>query len=242
VAARGAGRGARRRAAAVVLALLAACATLARAQAVLDETVATVNGELIAKSDVLWNLALDRSVSPEDFWRTQAQRFMLETLIDQRLLLQEAAKLPATTVTDEEVERRIAELSSGFSSAEDPNRFVRRQALVGLTRGRLERIVRDRLRIEKFVDFRFRSFAVVTEPEISRYFDAEIRPKLEAQGLVVAEHEAAKLRPQIEAALVDRKVTAELDEYLAETRAKAEVVYVGAWAPPPAGAGVATDR
>jgi hypothetical protein len=214
------------------LLLLISSSAVVRAQSVLDETVAIVNGELVAKSDLLWNLALDKSVSPEDFWKPRIQRFMLETVVDQRLVLQEAATLPAIRVSDEEIEEKIKEITMGFASAEDPDRFVRRQALVGLTRQRLEEMVRDRLRIEKFEDFRFKSFVVVTEAEIEQYFETKIRPDLTAQGVVITEQEKAKHRQDAEKGIVNDKTLQAIETYLAKAREGAQITYFGDWGRP----------
>lgn len=219
-----------RRALVIALAFCAALA-VARAQSSappptpwVDATVATVNGEVVLKSDVLWNLALDREVAPAEFWDPKVQDMMLRTIVDQRLLLQEAAKLPATQATDEEVSKEIASLASQFNDAGDPNRFEARLRLVGLEMPRLARIVRDRLQITKFVDFRFRSFVVVTEPEIKAYFDAEIRPKLGDQTEAALAATLAAQRADIERVLVEEKINNAIDVYLEEARSRAEVV------------------
>lgn len=189
-----------------------------------DATIATVNGDLILKTDILWNLALDPDVAPAEFWDAKTQDMMLRTLIDQRLLLQEAAKLPSTRVSTEEVQDEIQKLAAQMNPPDDTTRFSRRLDLVGLTSDRLVRIVRNRLRILKFVDFRFRSFVVVTEPEIQSYFDAEVKP--EYPNATQAELEAA-LKAQhdtIERLLVEEKINNAIDVYLDEARARAEIV------------------
>jgi hypothetical protein len=209
-----------------ILALLGAPAW-GQAPATVEATVAAVNGEYVYKSDVLWNLALDPSVRPEEFWRRRPQNLMLRTIIDQRLLLQDASRLPATAVGQEEVDAYIKQLGGRFNSPDDPSRFERRLALVGLTRERLERIVRERLQIEKYVDFRFRSFVIVTEAEVRQYFEAEVRPKLEAQTPEALEKVLAAERPKIEQVLAEEKITAAIDTYLEEARARAETVVFG---------------
>lgn len=198
------------------------------AQDVFDGTVAEVDGELILKSDILWNLALDPAVAPVEFWDPDVQSLMLRTLVDQRILLQEAAKLPATSVTDEEIaaarEKLIFEFNKG---GDDPTRFERRLQLVGLSGPRLSAILRERQQILKFVDFRFRSFVVVTEPEIVRYFEAEVKPSLEDQTAVALEKAFAAERPTVERALIEEKINNAIDEYLEQARARARVVIFG---------------
>ena len=95
---------------------------------------------------------------------------------------------------------------------------------MGLSGPRLERILGVRLRILKFIDFRFRSFVVVTEPEIERYFDLEVRPSLPDQTpAAIAEALAAKRR-EIERVLVEEKINSSIDEYLEAARGRAQVV------------------
>lgn len=207
----------------MVVVLLGA-APFVRGQILLDGTVAGVNGELILKSDVLWSLALDPTVAPAEFWDPAVQQMMLRTIIDQRILLQEASKLPATRVTEAEIAGAREQLVASFNTTDDPTRFERRLQLVGLSGPRLERILGVRLRILKFIDFRFRSFVVVTEPEIERYFDLEVRPSLPDQTpAAIAEALAAKRR-EIERVLVEEKINSSIDEYLEAARGRAQVV------------------
>lgn len=194
------------------------------AQAALDETVATVNGDLVLKSDILWSLALDPAVAPAEFWRSDVQEMMLRTIVDQRLLLQEAARLPATQVTDEELQSARAELAAQFNGPDDPTRFERRLELVGLTEPRLRRILRDRLQITKFVDFRFRSFVIVTTPEITDYFETEILPTLPDRGEGAAASALAANRDKIQQLLVEEKINNSIESFLEDARARAEVV------------------
>jgi hypothetical protein len=166
---------------------------------------------------------------------------MLDSVVNQKLMLQEASTLPAIRVSDEEIEASINRIANEFASAEDPDRFVRRQALVGLSRQRLEEMVADRLRIEKFKDFRFKSFVVVTEAELDRFFESEIRPGLAARGVVVTEQEKAQLRPEIEAGVVENKTREAMDAYLAKAREVAEITYFSTWGPPVTSAAATRD-
>ena len=211
----------------VVMAVLLSVVPLRIADArqnLFDATIADVNGDLILLSDILWNLALDPAVAPAEFWDPAVQRLMLRTLIDQRILLQEATKLPATRVTDEEIAAARGELVQNFNTPDDSTRFERRQRLVGLSGPRLEGILRERQQILKFVDFRFRSFVVVTEPEIVRYFESEVKPGLPDQSPGAVSDAFAAERRRIEQVLIEEKINSSIDEYLEEARARARVV------------------
>ncbi len=214
------------RAACLAAALLAAGAG-AGAQVTFDRTAATVNGELVTKSDLLWNLALDPSTRPSEFWSAEAQALMLRTVVDQRLMLQEAAKLPAAGVEESEVDAMVAEIASKFRAPDDPNRFTERLRLVGLPQDRLREIARDRVRIQKFIDFRFGSFVVVTEDEVLRSYNEAVVPEIRARGAVPPEQPSAEDRVKIRQALTNMKVVAAIDEYFEGARARAEVVVLG---------------
>ena len=207
-----------------VMMAVVAFAGAARAQAEFDATLVSVNGDLVLKSDVLWNLALDPTVKVPEFWLPEIQERMQRTLVDQRLLLQEAAKLPATRATDEEVKAELVRLNEDFAALDDEYRLDKRMGHVGLTSAALDRILRDRLQITKFVDFRFRSFVVVTEPEIVAYFDVEMRPKHPELTEAAAAELLAKERAMIEAVLVEEKINNAIDVYLEDARARADIV------------------
>jgi hypothetical protein len=207
----------------VVVALVAAVwlsgttAAARQGPVVFDETVVSVNGDLILKSDICWNLALDPEVSVPEFWQREIQDLMLRTLIDQRLLLQEASKLPATAPTEDEIAAEVASIRKRFEAQGDEIRLERRAEIVGLTDDRLRQIIRQRLRILKFVDFRFRSFVVVTEPEIVDYFESEVRP---ADPTAMLEAN----RDRIQELLVEEKINAAIDSFLENARARADLV------------------
>src|SRR5262245_29262212 len=78
--------------------LLLSLASPVHAQKVVDKMVATVNAgvqtDLITYSDLMWQLALQPD-SPIDNPSSTSLNSALRLLIDQRLILQEAEKLPS---------------------------------------------------------------------------------------------------------------------------------------------------
>src|SRR5687768_4265903 len=127
--------------------------TASPAQEVVDRMVATVNAgvrtDLITYSDLVWQLALQPNtplVSPN----SQDLNRALRLVIDQRLILQEAEKLPTIAPTGDEVKNARDQLSKAFPSAAE---FQQRLMLVGLTAEKLDEILQQRVRIEKYLDF-----------------------------------------------------------------------------------------
>lgn len=196
----------------------------AQAQAVVDKMVATVNSgvrpSLITYSDLLWQLALQPEVSLENPSSENLNR-ALNVVISQRLILQEAEKLPSIAPTDEEVRARRDELVKLFPSQAE---FQQRASSVGLTGDQLMEIVRQRLTIERYLNFRFRSFTVVTQKEVDDYYRDVYVPRLRRQqpGRIVPE--LKDVSKEIETELTESKIESETDEFLDSIRERAEVV------------------
>ena len=128
--------------------------------------VATVNAgvrtDLITYADLVWQLALQPNtplVSPT----SQDLNRALHLVVDQRLILQEAEKLPTIAPTDDEIKAARDQLSKAFPS---PAEFQQRLMLVGLTSEKLDEILAQRVRIEKYLDFRFRNFVLITRKRL----------------------------------------------------------------------------
>jgi hypothetical protein len=201
------------------------CAPLApraaAAQDVVDKMVATINGrELITYTDLLWQLALQPD-TPLDNPRSEDLQRALSRLIDQRLIAQEGGRLPTIAPKEEDVRAAQNELIKRFPSQAA---FQQRAARVGLTGEQFYEIVRQRVEIERYLDFRFRSFVVVTQKEIADYYRDTYVPRFRRQspGRVVPTLEEAAA--QIEQALTEDKIESDTDAFLEDARARAEIV------------------
>ena len=194
------------------------------AQQVVDKMVATVNAgvktELITYSDLLWQLALEPN-TPLDNPSSTDLNHALRLLIDQRLILQEAEKLPSIAPTSKEISDARDELARQFSSQTE---FQQRLLRVGLNAEKLDEIIEQRLKMEKYLDFRFRSFVVISQTEIAAYYRDVFVPRLRsrAPGQIVPTLEEA--RAQIEKTLTEAKIESDTDAFLDTARERAEIV------------------
>lgn len=198
-------------------------------QQVVDKMVATVNAGvipdchdvcLITYSDLLWQLALQPGTPLENPSSVNLNR-ALQLITDQRLILQEAEKLPSIAPTAEEVDAARNELAKAFPL---PSEFQERLRRVGLTARKLDEILEQRVRIEKYLDFRFRNFVVVTPQEIADYYKDIYVPRLKARapGQIVPTLDAA--RAEIEKTLTEAKIESDTDAFLDNARERAEIV------------------
>ena len=204
----------------VVLAMVSPCA----AQQVVDKMVATVNAgvktDLITYSDLMWQLALQPNTPLDNPTSADLNR-ALRLLIDQRLILQEAEKLPTIVPTPAEIRAARDSLAQNFRTQEE---FVERLRRVGLTSERLDEIVEQRLKMEKYLDFRFRNFVVISQKEIADYYNQVYVPRFKERfpGRIVPTQEQAK--GEIETTLVEAKIESDTDAFLDMARERAEIV------------------
>jgi hypothetical protein len=187
---------------------------------VVDRMVAVVGGgELITYSDLLWQLALQPG-APLDSPRQEDLRRVLDLLIDQRLVLQEAEKLPHVHAADKEIDDALAELIKRFPSLEE---FHRRLDRVGLNAEQLREIVHERLDMEKYLDFRFRSFTVVTPQEVEAYYRDVYVPRRRRQSPGQIIPELKTVYNAIQSEMVEAKIESDTDDFLEEARTAGQI-------------------
>jgi hypothetical protein len=194
------------------------------AQQVVDKMVATVNAgartDLITYSDLMWQLALQPNTQLDN--PTSADlNHALRLVIDQRLILQEAEKLPTIAPTAKEISDELDAFVKEFPSQAE---FQQRLLKVGLTSEKLAEILDQRERIEKYLDFRFRNFVVVSQTEIADYYRDTYIPRFRARspGRILPTLEQA--RAEIETTLKEGKIESDTDAFLDTVRERAEIV------------------
>ncbi len=207
----------------VVLLLTAHCSLLT-AQTITDKTVASVtNGaratpDLITYSDLIWQLAVEPGRAFTAQPSSKDLNEALKTLEDQTLILQEARKLPLAETNEaqkefeDEVKTKRDQLAQSFGSRAHLEERMKR---VGLTSEQLDAILRDRVTIERYLDFRFRAFAIVSPKEVGDQYEKEYR-SLRNSGRIVPTLDQA--RDKIERELTERKIAAEIDKFIDNLR------------------------
>ena len=214
------------------LLLIFACCLLpvalpVRAQKVVDQIITLVNEDIITRTDLLWSIALDPNApSPAGQVSPDLLRRALEVRIDQLLILQEARRLPAADIRGEEVRRKVAELTKQYSSEAA---LRERVEAVGLTPQRINELVREKIQIERYVDFRFRSFVFVTEADIQKYYDERLAAEMRKQGQVPPPlggklPNGHVVRDDISEIIKQEKINEEIDKWLKSTRERADIV------------------
>jgi hypothetical protein len=194
---------------------------------VLDRVVAVVNNQAILASDVEDEMrlsVLDPSAGANN--RTTPAR-ALDELISRALIEQQmhAEEERAVGPAQAEVDARIKEMRTNLPACSKHNCETDQEwdaflAAHELTRERVERYVRERFTILRFIEGRFRQGIRVTPQEIEAYYRDTLLPQYAAGAQVPALETVA---PRIEEILLQRQVNALFDDWLGNLRRQGEV-------------------
>jgi hypothetical protein len=211
----------------LALALVFFSARAVDAQETVDKTVATVSDrvrtELITYSDLLWQLALEPNAPLNPPTSDDLNR-ALQIIINQRLFALEAQRLPQATPTKEEIKTEIERIIALFPSSAE---FVRRLNTVGFTSAEDDNFVRmmgQRVAIEKYIDFRFRSFVVITSEDEEKYYRNVFVPEFRRRNPNMLMPSLTEKRVEINQILTEQKVVGEIERFLDEAKRRAEII------------------
>ena len=211
--------------------VVAMCISLAfsvvlQAQIIVDKTVASVSSGsqtvLITYSELLWQLALQPNV-PLDPPRKDDLNAALSRLIDQRLFSLEADRLPRATPSDEEIKKEIDKTLGYFPSAAAFAARLNRVGFESVKDSNFEKIIAQRLSIDKYIDFRFRSFIVITPDDEAEYFRDVWAPDFRRRfpGLLMPTLD--EKRREINAIMTEERVAARIESFLDDAKRRAEI-------------------
>lgn len=204
-----------------------AFANLCAAQTVVDKTVATVSDnivkpELITYSDLLWELALQAEVPINPPSSADLNR-ALQSLINQRLIALEAKRLPNVTPGEAEVKAEIQRVLKEFPSTAE---FEKRLRLVGfdsITDDNFQLIMQQRVLIENYLTFRFRSFVVVTPEDEARFYREVYVPEFRRRNPGVLLPPLEEVRARINTRMTERKIAEDIEKFLEDAKSRAEI-------------------
>jgi hypothetical protein len=196
------------------------------AQEVVDKTVAVVSDsartELITYSDLKWQLALQPGPQLENPTSDELKQ-ALQILINQRIFALEAERLPRAAPTDKEIADKIAETMSHFPSMAVFEARLRQVGFDSVKDDNFERLISQRVAIEKYIDFRFGSFVVITPEDESKYYRDVFVPDFRRRSPGVVVPSLEEKRADIRQILTDEKEAANIDTFLEEAKRRVRV-------------------
>lgn len=165
----------------VVVALLVVVIVLVQRATGGEKPVATVNGEPIYAADIQDQI----SRLPAEMQALYTEDVILDELIKEKLILQEAERM-GITVTDEDVDARMEEIANSFYITVDQLDDL--LAAQNLTMEDFREFVREEVLLNKFIDEAVLSKVSVTDTEVETYYNDNIDVYTADEGQVRVRH------------------------------------------------------
>ena len=113
---------------------------------------------------------------------------------------------------DKAVTQKLTELTLAFGSRP---KLEERMIRAGLTSEQLNAILRERATVEKYLDFRFRAFVLISPKDITDRYNQEYAP-LRNSGKIVPPLD--QVHNRIEQELTEEKIASEIDSFVDSLR------------------------
>lgn len=144
---------------------------------------------------------------------------VLQELVDQWIVRTEAAATKFPHPTAGEVSQEFQALVKQFKSSQE---FQERLAHAGLTQDGLRQVIERQLYYVRFLNYKFHAAAQVTSTEIEAYYQKQLAPQLQKQGLTVPP--LNQVEAQIKQLLTQEEINDKAAQWLEEAKARLRIV------------------
>ncbi len=189
-------------------------ARLPAPQQVVDRIVATVENDVITLSEVRELGAFNQLTSPSQI----SDEELLQRLINQWIVTNDAAGSRFTGPTAEEVESAYAELVAQFASPDD---FAARLRMHGLNDAAVRRQLTRQLFLARYLDHKYRFVVRVDDAAVEAYYRETLTPQLAARGETAPRLETVS--DQIREVLTQQEITRIAERWLDESRTRLRI-------------------
>ena len=202
----------------LILAILMAAAAAGEN---LDRIAVTVGSHVIPESDVILALRVAAFIddATPDLSGPQ-KRKAADRLVDQYLVLTDAAATRAPLPSPADVEPVLAPIQARYAS-EDEYRAALERA--GITEPQLKAHLLAGLQMLRYTDLRFRGEVQITEENLREFFNTFVAESKQNNAAEVPDFESS--RDQVEKLLTDQRTTQALDRWLGITRNETQILY-----------------
>jgi peptidyl-prolyl cis-trans isomerase SurA len=178
----------------------------------IDHIVAAVNNDVITASDLEQAVSINEALSGPAQDRNRLREETRGGLINRLLLLQEARRLKFVEVSEQDVRAEVEAFKTRLGSAEAFAAFLTKSRL---SNGDLERMLGDRLLVERFIEKKIGLYVRIGREEAQRYFDSHAA-QYQGKGF-------PEMQKQITSLLMDQELGKQVDNYLADLRSTAAI-------------------
>jgi hypothetical protein len=179
-----------------------------------DGVAARIEDDIITESEVRELAAFQLLVDGKSKPRTE----LIRELSDQWLIRSEASATKYGQPPAADVDRAYAEFVKQFPSPED---FQKRCTSAGLTEAAVRRMVAQQLYLSRFIDYRFRPEAQVSDEQVETYYRDEFSPQLKARNEPVPSLD--DVDDTIREVLIQRAISERAAKWLNESRDRLKI-------------------
>jgi len=179
-----------------------------------DGVAARIEDDIITESEVRELAAFQVLVDGKSKPRAE----LIRELSDQWLIRSEATATRYALPPAADVDRAYTEFVKQFPSPED---FQKRCARAGLTEAAVRRTVAQQLYLSRFIDYRFRPEAQVSDEQVETYYRDEFSPQLKARNEPVPPLD--DVDETIREVLIQRAISDRAAKWLSESRDKLKI-------------------
>lgn len=181
---------------------------------VIDGVAARIDTDVITESEVRELADFQMLVDG----KSKARDELIEELSDQWIVRGEADTAHFAHPSDKDVDNAYAQLVKQFPSQQA---FDQRLEQAGSTTDAVRRQLAEQLYLSRFLDFRFRPTAEVSDADVQKYYDEEFAPQLKAKGEAVPPLD--KVQDTIREVLIQQAINTRANQWLDDTRAHLEI-------------------
>jgi hypothetical protein len=177
----------------------------------IDGIAARIEDDIITESEVSELAAFQQLVDGKPKPRTE----VLLELRDQWMIRSEANAAKYAQPSAADVDRAYEEFVKQFPSVED---FKQRCADAGLSEPAVRRMIQQQLYLARFIDYRFRPAAQVTDQQVADYYRDDFVPQLKARNAEVPPLD--DVEDTIREVLIQRAINDRESKFLEENRGR----------------------
>jgi hypothetical protein len=179
---------------------------LAQAERI-DHIVAAVNNDVITSFDLEQAVSINEALSGPAKDRNRLREETRDGLVNRMLLLQEARRLKFVELSEQDIQAQVEAFKKRLGS---PEAFAAFLSSTQLSNRDLERMLGDRLLVERFIEKKIGLYLRIGREEAQRYFDSH---PAQFQGKPFPD-----VQKQIISFLMDQELGKQVEQYLADLR------------------------
>jgi hypothetical protein len=180
----------------------------------IDGVAARIEDDIITESEVYELSAFQQLVDGKPKPRAD----VLRELADQWLIRSEATTATYGQPSATDVDHAYADFVKQFAS---PEIFKQRCADAGISEAAVRRIIQQQLYLSRFIEYRFRPAAQVTDQQVADYYRDDFVPQLKARNAEIPPLD--DVDDTIREVLIQRVISDRANKWLDETRGRLRI-------------------